>query len=49
MNPNQVAEYLEYYNRWRRGETIQQPHPTELGRKNHHETKHICNILTKKI
>jgi len=32
MKPQQVADYLEYYNRWRRGEEIPQPDPTELGK-----------------
>lgn len=31
MKPQQVAEYLEYYNQWRRGAEIPQPDTTELG------------------
>ena len=31
MNSQQIADYLEYYNRWRRGAEIPQPDPTELG------------------
>lgn len=32
MNPQQVADYLEYFNRYRRGEEIPLPDMTELGK-----------------
>lgn len=31
MKPKQVAEYLEYLNKWRRGAEIPQPAPIEIG------------------
>lgn len=32
MNKEQIIEYLDYYQRWRRGADVPMPDPTELGK-----------------
>lgn len=32
MGTKEIIEYLEYYQRWRRGADIPQPDPKELGK-----------------